>query len=196
MEFFLDIDGVILDFETGFMDFVRDEYLPDLPQGYIPQSWTMDDEFTSLDIQEVWERFLNTDRFAQLNLLVDAESFNQLANQFPVHLITNIPNDYYMQRQKNLEFHGLKYTTMQLAGHWNFGDENYPTKSLAIANLHTPEKKLIFLDDHPINCQDIKQAFPESEVFLMSRPHNKESKAEDWIRVDSWRGFIDQLKIF
>ena len=45
MELFLDVDGVILDFESSFMDFIRDNYLPDLPQGYMPKSWEMENEF-------------------------------------------------------------------------------------------------------------------------------------------------------
>ncbi|PCI28687.1 MAG: hypothetical protein COB67_05790 [SAR324 cluster bacterium] len=193
MELFLDIDGVILDFEAGFMDFIRDEYIHDLPPGYVPKSWTMDDEFGALDIQEVWDRFLATKRFTQLNLLIDAQSFNQVAARFPIHLITNLPKSQYLQRQQNLEFHSLKYTSLHLAGHFNYGDENYPSKSDAVAKLRTPGKRLIFLDDHPRNCQNIKNAFPESEVFLMSRPHNSKAEVEDWIRVDSWDEFLLQL---
>lgn len=192
MEFFLDVDGVILDFESSFMDFVRDHYLPDLPQNYYPKSWEMNEEFEELDIEEVWERFVNNNRFTQLDLLIEAESFNELSKNHPIYLITNLPHDQFISRQQNLDHHNLKYQGLHLAGHFNFGDEHYPVKSAVIAKLRDPEKRLIFLDDHPKNCQDVKNSFPESDVFLMSRPHNEKAVVEDWIRVDDWNEFLDK----
>lgn len=192
MEFFLDVDGVILDFETSFVDFVREHYLPDLPQGYEPKSWEMTTEFETLDILEVWRRFLGSEGFVRLNLLIDAASFNGVSDRYPVYLITNLPTSQYENRRKNLALHGLRYSGLSLAGHFNFGNEQYPTKSQAIADLHVPGEKLVFLDDHPQNCRDVGSAFKESEVYLMSRPHNLGIEDEDWIRVDSWEMFLER----
>ena len=193
MEFFLDVDGVILDFESAFVDFVRDEYLPGLPADYVPQSWEMSTEFESLDIVEVWERFVDSDRFARLDLLIDAESFNRLSDKYPVYLVTNLPDSQYKSRKDNLDFHRLVYKDLFLAGHFNFGDQSYPTKSATIAKLHRNGEQMVFLDDHPKNCLDVKSAFNESKVFLMSRPHNKGLENEKWIRVENWEEFLDKV---
>ena len=193
MEFFLDIDGVILDFETAFINLIREEYITDLPAGYEPLTWEMADEFKELDIEEVWKKFINSPRFSQLDLLINSESFNALSGKHPVYLVTNIPHAQFAARQKNLHFHNLVYKEMCLAGHFNFGLKDYPTKSAAIKKLRTPSKRLIFLDDHPKNCRDIKQNLPAGEVYLMSRPHNKNLEDTDWIRVDSWQDFLRKV---
>lgn len=193
MEFFFDVDGVILDFETAFVDFVRDHYLPDLPIGYVPKSWEMTTEFESLDIVEVWRRFVDSEGFTRLDLLIDAGSFNRISEKYPVYLVTNLPMSQYENRKKNMEFHQLKYAGLSLAGHFNFGDEQYPTKSEAIARLHRNGEKLIFLDDHPQNCRDVKSAFKHGDVYLMSRPHNLNVEDEDWIRVENWDAFLEKV---
>ncbi len=46
------ISLVILDFETAFVDFVRDVYIPDLPLDFSLKTWEMTEEFKNLDIQE------------------------------------------------------------------------------------------------------------------------------------------------
>jgi len=193
MEFFLDVDGVVLDFESSLVDFVRDNYLPDLPADYVPKSWEMVDEFGSLDIVEVWNRFLDSERFSRLDLLIDAGSFNQLSSRYPVYLVTNLPPSQFENREKNLALHGLNYRGMILAGHFSFNIDGYPTKAEAIGRLREQEERIIFLDDHPQNCRDVKAAFRQSEVFLMSRPHNLETLDEDWIRVEDWDGFLRQV---
>ena len=192
MEFFLDIDGVILDFEKGFMDFIRTHYLPDLPIDYLPKTWEMVTEFKQLNIDEVWPEFMLSDGFINLDLLIDAQSFNHLAKKYPVHLITNLPRDKYHRREQNLLYHKLNFTSLHLGGHYNFEDESYPSKSKVVGDLRTPGKRLIFLDDHPKNCEDIKDEFPRSEVFLMTRPHNKNIDAnKEWTRVPNWHNFLD-----
>lgn len=193
MEFFLDVDGVILDFEKSMVDFVRANYLPDLPADYVPKSWEMTDEFTSLDIVEVWNDFIDSDRFTRLDLLIDAESFNRISSEHSVYLVTNLPPAQYESRQKNLALHRLNYTDMILAGHFNFNDDSYPTKSEAIRSLHRNGERLIFLDDHPQNCRDVKSAFKQSEVFLMNRPHNLGVEGEEWVRVANWGEFLERV---
>jgi len=101
-----------------------------------------------------------------------------------------LPWDQYKKREENLLYHKLNFTSLQLGGHWNFGDESYPSKSKVIADLYTPGKRLIFLDDHPKNCEDIKIKFPASEVFLMTRPHNEGFDASAWTRVSNWNEFL------
>lgn len=192
MEFFLDVDGVILDFEGSFIDFVRDHYLPDLPLDYRPKSWEMTQEFRSLDIEKIWNRFVKSAYFSQMNLLVDAESFNRLSDQYSVFLITNLTSDQYPGRKKNLDMHNLKYQQLEFAGHHDFGIADYPKKSAMISQLRSGQGKIVFLDDHPANCRDVKENLPESDVYLMSRPHNEDVELEEWIRVNDWQDFIEK----
>lgn len=193
MELYLDVDGVILDFESSFIDFIRDEYINDLPLNYTLRSWEMAEEFRDLDIVEVWERFVENDRFTNLALLVDPESFNDLSRRHPVFFVTNIANAQYRARQVNLERHKLNYSGLYLAGHFNFGDETYPSKSEIIRKIHRPGERIVFLDDHPKNCEDIRDSIPKSDVFLMDRPHNREVPDQSWTRVSDFTDFITRL---
>ena len=192
-ELFLDVDGVILDFEGALVDFVRDEYINDLPKDYVLQSWEISDEFKSLDIEEVWTRFVNGKRFTRLDLLVDSDSFNEISSRYPIHFVTNIPFAQFDSRSENLSYHQLNYKQLHLAGHFDFGDPDYPRKSDIIKKIHKDGNEIIFLDDHPKNCQEIKEEFPESKVYLMTRPHNREAKKTGWIRVDDWAEFLDRI---
>ena len=190
MELFFDVDGVILDFESALMDFIREHYLPDLPVGYTPKSWELNEEFKTLDIEKVWRDFVATTLFRELDLLIDADSFNRLASKYPVYFVTNLPTAQYSSRKSNLDRYNLIYKDLLLAGHFNFGIDGYPLKSTVISECRTPGKRLIFLDDHPENCKDVKQRFPKSEVYLMSRPHNMGINNTDWTRVADWNGFL------
>lgn len=193
MELFLDIDGVILDFERSFVDFVRDRFLPELPIDYTLQSWEVSEEFKNLDVEKVWNQFVNSDRFSRMELLIDPVSFNRLSERFPVFLITNIPKAQYASRAENLKRHHLNYKGLYLAGHFNFGDDSYPAKSEIVKELHHPSSPLVFLDDHPKNCLDIKVHFPMAHIYLMDRPHNQKAEDSSWTRVKDWNDFHERL---
>jgi len=194
MELFLDIDGVILDFEGAFTDFIRDQYMPDLPTDFGPKTWDMVNEFEGVDIDEAWDIFVNSERFRRVNLLIEANSFNQLSEKYPLYLVSNLPLEQFSGREENLKYHSLNYKELHLAGHYNFGLETYPTKSEKIAKLRHENKRLVFLDDHPTNCKDVKNRFPESEVFLMSRPHNRNAESSTWTRVSNWDEFVEKIE--
>lgn len=193
MEIYLDVDGVILDFESAFVDFVRAEYIPDLPPDFVLQKWEIGEEFKELDIEAVWNHFVSSDYFTRLGLLVDPLSFNRISGRFPVNLITNLPKDLFEPRARNLALHGLKYSGLYMAGHFDFGIDNYPTKSQVIAQIHQPGEKIVFLDDHPKNCIDIKTNLPESHVYMMDRPHNKGQEDPKWTRVNCWNEFVEKI---
>ena len=192
LEFFLDVDGVILDFEKAFMDMIRELYMPELPEGYVPKTWDMSEEFPSVDMDKAWETFCSSDRFRKIQPLVKSKTFNVLSKQSPVYLITNIPDKLVDLRLENLKNYQLQHDGVYTGGHWKFGLENYPSKSERISALHQNGNQIIFMDDHPTNCRDVKAAFPESEVYLMSRPHNQNQEDTAWKRVGNWKDFLDQ----
>lgn len=190
LEFFLDVDGVILDFEKSFMDMLRELYMPDLPQGYLPRTWDMGEEFPEVNMDEAWKEFVGSDRFKSIHPLVSSEVFNNLSENSPVYLITNIPENLIESRLENLSQYELQHDGVYIGGHWDFGVKDYPSKSEQIARLHQNGNQIVFMDDHPTNCKDVKAAFPDSEVFLMSRPHNKNEEDQIWKRVSDWEDFL------
>jgi len=194
MEFFLDVDGVILDFESTFMEYVRDHYLPDLPSGFVPTSWDLDDgPLAKLDVDVAWDAFMASGQFGQLKLLADPKSFNQISGRSSVHLVTNLPEAHYQERIENLERYGLKFSSLNMGGHHDFGIKDYPSKAQVIDRIRDTSKGMVFLDDHPENCRVVKAQFPTAQVYLMQRPHNLNTPDEGWVRVLSWAEFAGEF---
>ena len=193
MELFLDVDGIILDFETSFFNLMRDEYIPELPLNYVPRNWELYKEFPGIEIEEVWNSFIGSERFAELDTLIHPDSFNRVTRQFPTYLVTNIPDYLIEKRKRNLAKHDLRYREVFPAGHWNFGIKDYPTKSQIIRRFQTKGKRIVFLDDYPRNCKEVRENIPEVEVYLMTRPHNLGISDGDWIRVQDWHDFVEKI---
>ncbi len=82
MELFLDIDGVILDFESAFTDFIRDQYIPDLPTDFGPQTWDMVNEFEGVDIDEAWDIFVNSE--------TDISSLSNIISRSVINLVSGV----------------------------------------------------------------------------------------------------------
>ena len=49
---------------------------------------------------------------------------------------------------------------------------------------------VLFVDDHPDNCLNVREAFPESEVWLMSRPFNHEFEHPKVTRAQTGMTFL------
>ncbi len=184
MQLFFDIDGVLLDFEKGFMEYIRTHYHPELPMGFRPKTWEMDGEFADVDIDEAWEGFTTSIEFQRLEALGDVKLFNELFNLHEVHLVTNLTYRLQDSRAKNLDWLGIKYHSLNLGGHHTFEIEGYPLKSAVMLPLVDESKQMVFVDDHPKNCEDVSANFPDAKVYLMSRPHNLGYNSP-WERVES-----------
>ncbi|MDX2470116.1 MAG: hypothetical protein QNL04_06015 [SAR324 cluster bacterium] len=193
MQLFFDIDGVLLDFEKGFMEYIRTHYHPELPMGFRPQTWEMDGEFADVDIDEAWEGFTTSIEFQRLEALGDVNLFNNLYETHEIHLVTNLTYSLREARAKNLDFVGLKYHSLNLGGHHTFEVEGYPLKSAVMLPLVDESKKMIFVDDHPKNCEDVSEHYPKAQVYLMSRPHNL-GYDSPWLRVESINQLIKLLE--
>jgi hypothetical protein len=193
-EFYFDVDGVILDFESGFVDFIRDNYRPDLPQDFQLKYWELSKEFPDIDMGEAWEIFVASDRFSELNLLVSQNTFNGLTNGYPTYLVTNIPQNLVEKRKKNLSRHLLQYSELYCAGHWDFEIKDYPSKSGIIKQLHQKGNHIIFLDDHPTNCREVAEKVPDAHVFLMTRAHNQKEQDDCWVRVANWDELVSRVE--
>ena len=52
---------------------------------------------------------------------------------------------------------------------------------------------MVFVDDHPRNCEDVAKNYPDAEVYLMSRPHNEKLESP-WKRLADMQQFFDVIK--
>ena len=52
----------------------------------------------------------------------------------------------------------------------NYERQFFKNKAEVIGELHQEEKSIIFVDDHPDNCLNVLESFPDAEIWLMSRP--------------------------
>ncbi|MEO1823791.1 MAG: hypothetical protein ABGX85_07145, partial [Candidatus Lambdaproteobacteria bacterium] len=90
---FFDVDGVLLDFEGGFMKAIKDYFQLDIPDDFSSKSFWFSDLLTKEQVTEGWDYFVHSPEFEQLQPMVDPEHFNAKFGAYPVHFITNIPPD-------------------------------------------------------------------------------------------------------
>ena len=54
-------------------------------------------------------------------------------------------------------------------------------------------EQILFVDDHPRNCVDVKENFPEAWVWLMSRPFNQDFDHPTIQRAKHWEQVLQSL---
>lgn len=186
MQFFLDVDGVLLNFEKSFARWLNHHYGFQLPDNYQTESWTFDDLLPQEQIKEAWRNYLESKYCATMDSLVDLERFNSLANIHDVHLVTNFPSQHADKRTQNLEHLGFAYNTLNFCGLYGYRGEKPRTKSQIITELRNHDQQALFIDDHPDNCLDVLENCKNVEVWVMSRRFNREfdhphiRRAQDW----------------
>ena len=183
---FFDVDGVLLDFERGFMKAIKDYYQLDIPEDFQSKSFWFSDLLTKEQVHEGWYNFVHSPEFEQLRPMVDPEQFNAKFGAYPVHFITNIPPDCLERRKTNLLNAGFKFDSAHCAGFVNYDGYPAQTKADVIRELKQEEKKILFVDDHPDNCLDVRESFPEAEIWLMSRPFNVDFMHPEIRRAMNW----------
>jgi hypothetical protein len=171
---FFDVDGVVLDFESSFIKVVSNYFQLDVPDDYQPENWFFSDLLNLEQVQEGWEYFLKSPDFENMSPLVNPQQFNSIFGAYPVHFITNIPPDCLDRRQRNLEKVGYHFISVHCAGFVEYDGHPPQTKAMVIENLLEDDEHFLFVDDHPDNCVNVHENFPDAEVWLMSRPHNQE----------------------
>ena len=198
---FLDVDGVLLDFETSFIDFFRSKHPGRIPQDYEWIHWNLEKDFPDVDIQALAMEHLQSESFGNMESLVTRHEYLEtLFYVEHIHLVTNIPEFAIEKRAENLKNHGIRFTTLNKGGFYNFGEENYPTKMDAIHtvikeyNYRLDKDRFLFLDDSQHNCTDIKEEFPLFEVYLRSRKHNEGVPYDSrYKRVRDWNQFSSRI---
>ena len=54
---FFDVDGVLLDFESGFTRVIKEYFKLDVPDDYVPDSFWFSDLLTKEQVMEGWDYF-------------------------------------------------------------------------------------------------------------------------------------------
>ena len=188
---FFDVDGVVLDCESSFIQVVQDYFSLEVPKNYQTINWNFSDLLTMEQVKEGWEHFLKSRHFEQIPPLVDPERFNRTFGAYPVHFITNIPPDCLERRVKNLRNAGFKFESAHCGGFINYDGNTSKTKAEVIQELRQDDESVIFVDDHPDNCLNVLESFPDAEIWLMSRPFNADFKHPEIRRAIDWSEVLE-----
>ena len=193
MQLFIDIDGVLLNFEQAFVRWLNGEYRLGLPQDYEAESWDFEEVLDRPRLLEGWHRFLESRGAGEMGPLVEPQRFNALASQHSVHLVTNFPQPHMRKRLDNLEALGFLYDTLHYCGLHGYKDLQPLTKAQVIRSLRDARGEGLFVDDHPDNCVDVHTHCPDVEVWLMSRRFNREFSHPTIQRAQSWDCLFQRL---
>ena len=53
------------------------------------------------------------------------------------------------------------------------------------------ENGVLFVDYHPDNCLNVREAFPDAEIWLMSRPFNSNFEHPKIRRATNWSEVLE-----
>ena len=190
---FFDVDGVLLDFERGFTKTVIDYFKLEVAEDFVSKSFWFGDLLSKEQVMKGWDYFLHSTEFEELEPIVDPEQFNAAFGAYPVHFITNIPLDCLERREKNLRNAGFKFDSAHCAGFIDYDGYSTQTKAEVIQELLQEENTVMFVDDHPDNCLNVRESFPEAEIWLMSRPFNDDFDHPEIRRARDWDEVIEQF---
>jgi len=188
---FFDVDGVMLDFDRGFTKTIKEYFKLDIDDDYIPKNFWFSDLLTKEQVVEGWDYFIKSNEFERLKPIVDPEHFNAKFGAYPVHFITNIPPDCLERRVKNLRNAGFKFKSAHCGGFINYEGKKSNTKAEVIQELLQENESVIFVDDHPDNCKNVLESFPDAEIWLMSRPFNADFKHPGIRRANDWSDVLE-----
>ena len=106
-----DVDGVILNYIQGFIDFTRKEKIP---YSYNPEIYGVICNLP--DNQKVRDKFYSGEYLSQLKFYDDSlEILNLLASKHELHLVSALEPEQSKKRVENLKM--LNYTTLQCVGY-------------------------------------------------------------------------------
>jgi FMN phosphatase YigB (HAD superfamily) len=193
MQLFLDIDGVLLNFEHAFVRWLNDRFRLGLPADYEAASWDFEEVLTPEMLRDGWHDFLDSQIAAELPPLVEPERFNRLGAAHSLHLLTNFPQPHMEKRLANLQAHGFAYHTLHYCGLHAYKELRPLTKAQVIQSLRDARGEGLFVDDHPDNCVDVQRNCPDVEVWLMSRRFNRDFAHPAIRRARGWEDLFARI---
>lgn len=167
----LDVDGVLADFETKFLEIAR--FLTGKQIVRDPTYWNMEDQcrLSDEESREVWNHVLQIDFARQLDPYpIAVEAVLELAEDVDVYFVTAPMNRHPTWAHDR---------ALWLRDH--FGD-----LGSNVISTHHKDRVCghVFVDDKPKHIRSWSRAHPEGQAFLWSRPYNSE---DDVPRIKSWR---------
>jgi hypothetical protein len=200
MQLFLDIDGVLLNFERSFVLWLNEHHEMGLPEDYEANNWDFTEILDKEELDRRWRSYLASDEAGRMAPLIEPERFNALANGHAVHLVTNFPLPHWEKRVRNLADLGFRYDSLTHCGFLVFDETHSPrSKADVIRGLRAEDAgskaaSALFLDDHPDNCLDVLKHCPDVEVWLMSRRFNREFAHPNVRRAVDWESVGQRLR--
>lgn len=192
--FFFDIDGVILDFESSYVAALKDYFNLEVPEDYQSPSWYFSDLLTEDQMMEGWQYFINSDHLTRLPPLIPPTQFNHFFGAYPVHFITNIPSHCGSKREANLKSIGFNWQSIHYGGLVSHDGDPPLTKADIMKTLVEAGETILFVDDHPDNCLNVFEAFPEAHIWLMSRAFNQDFQHPMIRRAYQWEDILNFTK--
>lgn len=193
MQLFIDIDGVLLNFERAFVGWLNREHAMNLPPDYQAESWNFEEVLEREFLLKNWMHFLESPDAGRMGPLVEPRRFNAWASAHSVHLVTNFPEPHMEKRRGNLSELGFRYDTLHYCGPHGFKDLLPRSKGEVVDSLRSEGEGGLFVDDHPDNCLDVHALCPEVEVWLMSRRFNQDFRHPGIRRAPDWNRLFQRL---
>lgn len=171
MKIGIDIDGVLADFNTGYIDLIRRTtgiQLPPVSNVY-PDVWHYERAagVTKKQEHEVWEHIRNSEFWGQLfplkGTLEVLDKLTQLRYEgHEIYFITSrVGKKVKFQTERWLSLYGMNNPTVLIS------DKKGPVAQ----GLELD----VFIDDKPENCADVQLASPKTRVFLLDQPYNRKT---------------------
>lgn len=174
---FLDVDGVLLNFNKLVYSHLASAYGIEIPKDYIPKSWDFSD-LRPKDAEAVsWAKVVGVDWPLHLKPFNNTKQFMDKLKKKGYHiiLITRIGQSMQLLRIENLIKHGLPFDEIYFTSYSQIKADVIKT---ALAR-HKPQK-WIFADDKAAACipvLDLKDR--RGQTFSIDYPFNKSIKKED-----------------
>ena len=176
MIFCSDVDGVILNYIKGFIDFTKDEKIPYI---YKPDLYGVTNGILNED--EIRKKFHSTNYLQNLEFYDNSKYvLNNIAKKFELHIVSAIDPQCSEKRIYNLRH--LRYKSLKCIGE---SKKNY------IVNKIKPD---IMIEDHP----DLIRAFTKAGISVFYPSWHLYTKGLDKIAkpFSSWKDFEIKVNKF
>tara|TARA_B100001250_G_scaffold104068_1_gene87769 strand:+ start:33 stop:569 length:537 start_codon:yes stop_codon:yes gene_type:complete len=170
-----DVDGVILNYIQGFIDFTRDE---NIPYKYDPNLYGVISNFPNNDA--IYEKFHAGNYLSNLKYYDHSlKILNLLANKHELHLVSALEPEQYQKREKNLNY--LNYSSLQCVG-------DYLKEQIIIKEI----KPDVMLEDKP----DLIKSFNKSGISVFYPDWHQYTKGMHLYATpfSSWEQIPDLIK--
>ncbi|MDE2425735.1 MAG: hypothetical protein KGO96_07495 [Elusimicrobia bacterium] len=166
---YLDVDGILLDFNSYIISLYEEKYNYKFPKGYLPGSWGMTDCIPGKEIAH-WKDMVPEDWPSLLKSLPGARDFiEKLRDIEGVHiiLVTALNQKKQIYRIKNLRELDIYYDEIFFTGYKQSKANLIEELNDRFIDRYSVEK-IIFVDDKLYNCVDVLNKFefyPKCKLF-------------------------------